>query len=92
MGWVDRYQPAQDFGLYVWSIGWPLGRDDRLVDGDRSAVAERLAAEFPAVPARIVIRAVTICVEQLPTGDPLIIEQAARALLRAVEGRRADGR
>lgn len=60
------------------------------MNGEQIAVAERLAAEFPTVPAGNVIRAVTLCAEELPGGDPLIIEQAARALLRAVE-RRGNG-
>lgn len=62
------------------------------MDVERSASVKRLVAEFPAVPAGTVIRAVALCVEQLPAGGPLIIEQAARALLKVFESRGADER
>lgn len=60
------------------------------MDFERIAVAERLAAEFPTMPPTAVMRAVESSVEQFPTSDPLLVEQAAKAFLRAHRGSRGD--
>jgi hypothetical protein len=47
------------------------------------AIAERLAAQFPQQPGTTVVRVVCDCIEALPDGGELIVEQAARSLLTA---------
>ena len=39
------------------------------------AAAEHLAAEFADQPTTTAIRVVTDCVEELPNGDPVFVEQ-----------------
>ena len=56
-------------------------RDAELMD-----VAEKLAGEFEEMPAREVLHVVTSSVDAFPEGDPLFIEQAARAQLAARGG------
>ena len=48
-----------------------------------TAVAEKLAAEFPDKPSSTVIRVVTDCVEEFPDADPMFLEEASRARLAA---------
>jgi hypothetical protein len=55
-------------------------------DADLMDVAEKLAGEFEEMPAREVLHVVASSMDQFPQGDPLFIEQAARAQLAARGG------
>lgn len=51
-----------------------------------SGVAERLAREFPGLPAGIVMRTVCECADACDCAGALFIEQAARAVLVSAAG------
>lgn len=46
-----------------------------------TAVAEKLAAEFPEQSGTTVLRVVTGCAGEFPNDDGMFVEQAARAQL-----------
>src|SRR4029453_984484 len=54
-----------------------------LVDMAMLAIAEHLTAESPDEPETTVVDIVTECAHEQPDGDPLLVEQAARARLEA---------
>ena len=51
------------------------------MEAELMEVAERLAATHPELPPIAVAEVVADCADEFPAGDPLLIEQAAQALL-----------
>ncbi|MGZ8735672.1 MAG: hypothetical protein ACXWXO_02635 [Nocardioides sp.] len=51
------------------------------MDDDIVGVAERLVAEFSALPPIRVLEAVSLCADEFSYASPMLLEQAARAFL-----------